>query len=89
MTALTARIRIARVRGGKYIVEELALAEEGDGHVDIFRIPCERARTFPDKLEARAYGEGLAHDFVSHKYGEGTPCRIECRTVVRIPLQDQ
>lgn len=87
MTALTARIRIARVPGAKYIVEDLALAEEIDGNVDIHRIPCERTRTFPDKAGARAYGEGLAYEFVSRRYGEGTRCAIECRTVVRIPMK--
>ena len=85
MSALAVRIRIARIPGGKYTVEKIKVREDRGDTVDVFRVPIKEAREFPNKQEARAYGEKLGHDFVVRKYSEGIRYTIECKTRVEIP----
>ena len=85
MSSLTARIRIARISGGKYIVEKIGIAEDLGERVEVTRVPIEEEREFPNKQEARKHGEKLAHKFVTRKHREGATYSIDCRTRVRIP----
>ena len=84
MSLLTARIRIARMRGGKYKVEKIKIREDHGDRADVFNLPIKEACEFSSKNEAREHGAQLAHAFITGKYSEGARYQIEWKTRVEI-----
>ena len=86
MSALTARIRIVRMQGGKYRVDKIKVCDDHGDRVDISKVPLDEQPQFPTKDEARKHGAQLAHAFITSKYAEGARYEIQWKTRVEIPL---
>ncbi len=84
MSALTARIRIVRMHGGKYKVEKIKVRDDHGDRADISKVPLKEQPEFPTKNEAREHGAQLAHAFITSKYDEGARYEIEWKTRVEI-----
>jgi|GEM_PF-5910165 len=87
MSALTARIRIVRMLGGKYKVDKVKVCDDHGHRVDISKVPIEDQREFPNKNEAREHGAQMAHAYITSKYAEGTRYEIQWKTRVEIPQE--
>ena len=87
MSAITARVRIVRLQGGKYKVDKIKVSDDHGARVDISKVPLGEQPNFPTKNEAREHGAQLAHAFITSKYAEGARYEIQWKTRVEIPQQ--